>query len=80
MDVQTEEVLDQPYALVLEAILAESGSWLPGLVKDAADRLVTDLRVQFKGVHLAFLSRARRDFRAGGHGRQSFPPVLRSEL
>jgi hypothetical protein len=53
MDVQTEEVLDQPYALILEAILTESGSWLPGLVKDAADRLVTDLRVRFKGVHLA---------------------------
>jgi hypothetical protein len=53
MDIQTEEVLDRPYALVLEAILVESGTWLPGLVKDAADRLVTDLRVQFKGVHLA---------------------------
>jgi ribosome-associated toxin RatA of RatAB toxin-antitoxin module len=53
VDVQTEEILDQPYALVLKAILAESGTWLPGLVKDAADRLVTDLGIRFKGVRLA---------------------------
>jgi hypothetical protein len=53
MDLQTEQTLDEPYALVLKAILAERGSWLPGLLRDAADRLVTDLSVSLGGVRLA---------------------------
>jgi hypothetical protein len=46
MDVRIEETIDQPYALVLQAMLADHRNWLPGLARDAADRLVTDLAVQ----------------------------------
>jgi hypothetical protein len=53
VDLQTEQTLDHPYALVLKAVLAERGNWLPGLVRDAADRLVTDLGVSLGGVRLA---------------------------
>jgi hypothetical protein len=43
MDVRIEETIDQPYASVLQAMLGDSGKWLPGLARDAANRLVTDL-------------------------------------
>jgi hypothetical protein len=53
MDVRNEETIDQPYALVLQALLAEPGKWLPGLARDAADRLVTDLAVRVGNVRVA---------------------------
>lgn len=53
VDLHIQQTLDRPYDLVLKAILAERGSWLPGLVRDAADRLVTDLSVSLGGVRLA---------------------------
>jgi hypothetical protein len=53
MDVRIEESIDQPYALVLQALLAEPGKWLPGLARDAADRLVTDLAVRVGNVRMA---------------------------
>jgi hypothetical protein len=53
MDLMTEETIDQPYALVLQALLAEPGKWLPSLARDAADRLVTDLAVRVGNVRVA---------------------------
>jgi len=53
MDVRIEETIDQPYALVLQAMLGDPGKWLPGLARDAADRLVTDLAVLVGNVRVA---------------------------
>jgi hypothetical protein len=44
-DIEVEERLDQPFAFVLQALLADSGRWLPGLARDSADRLVAELAV-----------------------------------
>jgi len=43
MDVSATETLNEPYARILEALLAHSGTWLPGLARDASDRLITEL-------------------------------------
>jgi hypothetical protein len=53
MDVRIEETIDQPYALVLQAMLGDPGKWLPGLARDAADRLVTDLTVRVGSARVA---------------------------
>src|ERR1700730_839753 len=53
MDVRIEETIDQPYALVLQAMLGDPGKWLPGLARDAADRRVTDLAVLVGNVRVA---------------------------
>ncbi|MBJ7601401.1 MAG: hypothetical protein DLM67_01575 [Candidatus Nephthysia bennettiae] len=53
MDLRIEEAIDQPYALVLQAMLGDPGKWLPGLARDAADRLVTDLAVRVGNVRAA---------------------------
>jgi ribosome-associated toxin RatA of RatAB toxin-antitoxin module len=44
-DIEVEERLDQPFGLVLQALLADSGRWLPGLARDSVDRLVAELEV-----------------------------------
>jgi hypothetical protein len=44
-DIEVEERIDQPFAFVLQAVLADSGRWLPGLARDSADRLVAELAV-----------------------------------
>ena len=53
MDVRIEETIDQPYALVLQAMLGNPGRWLPGLARDAANRVVTDLAVRVGNVRVA---------------------------
>ena len=53
MDVRIEETIDQPYASVLQAMLGDSGKWLPGLARDAANRLVTDLALRVGNVRVA---------------------------
>jgi hypothetical protein len=53
MDLRIEETIDEPYTLVLQAMLGDPGKWLPGLARDAADRLVTDLAVRVGNVRVA---------------------------
>jgi hypothetical protein len=53
IEVRIEETIDQPYAMVLQAVLTDPGTWLPGLARDAADQLVTDLAVQVGNLRLA---------------------------
>jgi hypothetical protein len=52
MDLRIEETIDQPYASVLQAMLGDPEKWLPGLARDAADRLVTDLGVLLGNVRV----------------------------
>jgi hypothetical protein len=53
MDLRAEEIIDEPYALVQKALLADPGKWLPSLADDAGKRLVTELAVHIGGVRVA---------------------------
>jgi hypothetical protein len=53
MDLREEEIINQPYASVQKALLADPGKWLPSLADDAGKRLVTDLAVQIGRARVA---------------------------
>jgi hypothetical protein len=43
MDVQAEQIIDEPYWLVRDALVADTFRWLPNLARDAEDRLSAEL-------------------------------------
>jgi hypothetical protein len=53
MDLRAEEIINEPYALVQMALLADPWKWLPSLADDAGKRLVTELAVHIAGVRVA---------------------------
>jgi hypothetical protein len=52
-EVRAEQTIDLPYQSVRDALLADSGKWLPSLAEDAASRLVTELGVNLGKVRVA---------------------------
>jgi hypothetical protein len=52
-DLEIVETIDLPYSFVLEALLTDSGTWLPGLAQDSAAHLVTELAVHAGRLRLA---------------------------
>jgi hypothetical protein len=48
MDVAAEDLIDEPFSFVEEALLGDPAQWLPGLTRDAAGRLLVQL-----GVHVS---------------------------
>ncbi|MDP9248777.1 MAG: hypothetical protein M3O95_11920 [Candidatus Dormibacteraeota bacterium] len=53
MDLRVEEIIDQPYASVQKALLADPGKWLPSLANDAGKRLITELAVHIGSARVA---------------------------
>ena len=53
MDLHAEEIINQPYASVQKALLADPGKWLPSLADDAGKRLITELAVQIGSARVA---------------------------
>jgi hypothetical protein len=53
MDLRAEEIINQPYAAVQKALLADPGKWLPSLADDAGKRLITELAVQMGRARVA---------------------------
>jgi hypothetical protein len=53
MDLRVEEIIEQPYASVQKALLADPGKWLPSLANDAWKRLITELAVRIGSARVA---------------------------
>jgi hypothetical protein len=53
VDLRAEEIIDQPYASVQKALLADPGKWLPNLADDAGKRLITEIGVQIGSAWVA---------------------------